>query len=242
MRRIYILTILTVFLSCGDEELSFNEVVLGIFPRPGETFLVADGVDERRYTMVFNSDAKIENIKASGEVTNGVFSDNDMDTFTLKPFKDSNNQIVAIFTIRSTTVNKTVELVFNVNDYFIKENIRSDPSLPDRIQITPNALTVRNSFASEITVEANLLNERNRKVSQGVKVKVFDELTNGTPVNGRFRNAQLTLNEESKVSFSYSPGEITPNQDIILRLEAYNLNDESLGVEEEIKIFVLPNQ
>tara|TARA_E500000318_G_C3566436_1_gene215836 strand:- start:446 stop:1174 length:729 start_codon:yes stop_codon:yes gene_type:complete len=242
MRRILFLTLITIFWSCGDENLSFNEVVLDIFPKPRKTSLIADGVDERRYSMVFNSDAKIENIKVSGEVANGVFSDNEQDTFTLKPFKDSNDQIVAFFTVRSTTVNKKIELVFKVNDYFLKESIESEPSLPERIQIIPSALTVRNTFASEITIQANLLNERNRKVSQGIKVKVSDELADGTPVNGRFRNSQLTSDEESKVSFSYSPGEITPNQDIILRLEAYNVNDDPLGIEEEIRIFVLPNQ
>ena len=239
MKRI-LLMFVVVFLSCGEEDFSFNEVLLEIQPKPGEVSLIADGVDERRFRMIFNPEATIANIKATAEVTNGIFSDNRENMLTLEPFKDADDRIVAFFSVKSTTVNKTVELVFNINDFFVKENIRSVASVPERIQIIPSAFTVQNTLASEITIEANLLNERNRKVSQGIKIKVFDELSDGSTVHGRFRNEQLTSNEESKISFSYSPGEVTPNQDIILRLEAFDTNDVSLGVQEEVKIFVLP--
>ncbi|WP_299681407.1 hypothetical protein [uncultured Tenacibaculum sp.] len=105
------------------------------------------------------------------------------------------------------------------------------------ISILKSANSAEVNYIGEVKFEGILVNSKGNKVSQGVKDRFKDFLSDGSMAGGAFRSEFLTSNMESKVSVVYSPGVISPNQFITIVVEVLDENSNPIGISSSTQIF-----
>lgn len=241
MKKLLLLSFLTTLLSCSnDEPTNFDDLVSDVILTGVQNF-IADGSSKIQGEINFNPDASITDIDAKIILTNATFENSTESTLSLTPEILPNGRVRAEFTIVSTTRAGDYSIEVNINQYRRKFNLEAGVSSPEAISLTKSANSVEVNFVGEVTFEGTLKNFENRKVSQGVKVRFSDFLSNGNPAEGIYRAESLISNSDSKVSVVYSPGVITPNQFITIIVEILDENNNSIGISSSTEIFGLNN-
>lgn len=236
----YVLLIIVILgllcLSCEKQEVRFRDLVSKV--KFEKNALIADGVDSMRVTVDFDPEAVLENISASAVLSNGVFLKTKTNTITITPQRFSNNVIRADFMIKSNTKFRPYVLDLNVNQFIRRDSIESIRSVASQIALTISPFSAFNSFRSEISLEVSLKNENGQKVSEGTQVQFLDYLEDGTSAGGRFRIINGSSNLESKVQAVYSPGIVTPNQNVIIEAQVLDADGVVTSISDKKEVFI----
>lgn len=230
-------TILLILTSCTTEVVFEDLATIEI----DKDQLIANGTDTAVLTITFNEEASIENIKAKAEIKNGIFSSSGNTKIDITPVRQPEGGIVAAVDVKSTTTFSDIIVTVNINEYELTQEIESVRSYPKKVQLSASAFSVSNNFGSEITFTANLTNENGRKVSSGIKVKFDDMYDDGNDVNGIFREESLTTGAESNVSAIYTPGVISPEVNINIRVIVLDDEGNETDINDVIQVFVNDN-
>lgn len=126
----------------------------------------------------------------------------------------------------------------NIQNYILSDSFTSQPSVPAKITLTPSAFVVKANYGSEINLSAILKNSIGNNVSTGMKVVFQDFYANGLPVSGQFRALKDTTDITSSVSATYTPGAISPNQQITIRCSYVDKTGKITGTNDACLINV----
>ncbi|MGJ8665170.1 MAG: hypothetical protein ACSHW7_02290 [Patiriisocius sp.] len=240
MNKLYIVFFVVIsLLSCLPEEVQFDDLVESIsFPQAGK--FIADGESSIKVEVRFKEDVDISDIKAVAIVDPIYMShaDSEDEEYTLEPEVFGNGRVRSEFTVISTTRAGKFNIRFDVNQFQRIYPLESFISIPHSIIISKSSNSVQSGFIGEVTIEGLILNEFGRKASQGVKVKFTDVLSDGSPAGGIFRAENLVSNSDSKVSTIYSPGIISEDQFITIKVEVLDNNGNLTGINNSTEIFV----
>lgn len=235
MARDFIILILSlIFFSC-EKEVLLTDIITEVVVSPSE--LTANGSDIANIKVVFNEDADLNKAIINCNINNGVIVESDKKSHTINAVQNLNDSIFAEFNILSSTNPTDIVINIKVDKYKEVLTIPVKLSQPHSIKLKADAFSVKRAYEGEINLEAYIANINNKKVSDGVKVAFFDYHLNNTPVDGSFRETHLT-SIDSKVSAIYSPGLVDSGQYIILKADILNENDQSIGINDSILIYV----
>lgn len=231
------LVMIVFVFGCSTESIQFND--LAIVTKNKEA-IKADGFDTAVFSLKFNAESDIELINAKAQIINGRFIDSDSNELKIQPVKDPDGIIRANIGVISTTIVDSLKVVFNVNEFKFLSKLSSIKSVPATINLQASAFSVANSFDSEIVVTGTILNSEGKKASNGYRVIINDTFENGMVVNGLFRETSLVTNN-GQVSFIYSPGPVNPDQFINLTVTILDERGSTIGVTNQIKIYITNN-
>ncbi|MGV6832520.1 MAG: hypothetical protein ACWA5P_13280 [bacterium] len=234
MKKIIAIILVATILSCTEDRLNFIDL-LSI--DQSRDFIIADGSDTVTYILNFNRDAELSLIDAKATVTNGVFEDNNEDELDIEPIRDINDNIEARVVVKSTTAPSDVVVEFNINEFITKDSLTAVISEPATINLQASAFNVDNNFDSEISFTGNLRNENGAKVSNGFSVRFEDSFSDGSPVNGSYREEALSTSN-GQVSTIYSPGPIAPDQFINMKVIVLDENGNDTAITAELEIYI----
>ena len=218
MIRYIILALFVCILNvnCGDlsEEISSSDLIDSV--RFIEESLVADGISSGELRITLNEDANPALAVVNCTLSNGLFVSNQDSVIQLTASR-MENEIVATTRIRSTGNINDITINVAVNGFDHEEVIVPvEPSMARSLMLSANSFTVRRGFTTFINVVGVLRADGNRNVSIGHRVEIGELLSDSMTISGRFMNERLTSNNVSQVSFSYSPGLVDANQDLLL--------------------------
>lgn len=235
MKKLSKALVMIVFvIACSTETVQFND--LAIVTKNKEA-IKADGFDTAIFIVTFNTESDIKLINAQAQIVNGRFVDSDSNELKIQPIKDPDGIIVARIGVISTTIVDSLKVIFNVNEFKTISKLSSIKSVPATIDLQASAFSVANSFDSEIEVTGTISNSEGKKASDGYRVIINDTFENGMAVNGLFRETSLVTNN-GQVSFIYSPGPVNPDQFINLTVTILDEGGSTIGVANQIKIYV----
>lgn len=240
------LVLSTLLLACSaDDMITFRDIAsLSIDTADVEAF-IADGKSKLLMRLVFNEDAKLEDIVAKASITNASFENKTEKEITLTPKirmgRNSRAQIVAETSIISTTKADSVFVEFNVNNYILRFPFLSKKSEPAAIKLTKSKTSIESNYRGEVTITGLLSNIEGGKVSQGTKVVYSDFLESGEPAGGLFRAQEFSSNLNSQVSAIYSAGAIQSEQFVTIKAEVIDQDNNPIGIESTIEVFVISN-
>lgn len=227
-----------VLLSCTDE-VEFND--LAVVTLNIESWIANDS-DTAIFTVKFNDDTVLDKITANVTITNGSFTENELQELSFKPKRTPENTIESQIIVKSSTTDSNSNIVFNINEYKQEFTINSTVSSPDKISLTASSFAVQNDFGSEITLTGTLKNSKDKLASKGISVDLEDVFINGELVNGRYRSESLISNSKSQISAVYTVGNITPNQDVFIIASVLDENGIKTQIKDSVQIFVKPKE
>lgn len=241
MRRLF-LTYLLLLFSCTKQKIITADVVSSLKMSPST--VPADGTSLISVTVFINKDADADKRKLVFETSAGMFSNNTR-TITLEALLE-NGQLVARTTIKAPSspgivvVTVQPEIRSSYNDFIVKDSVTATPSLPASIKVEASTFGVRTDYLGEAQITGTLKNANNNNVSTGVKILYEDYFPGGAPVNGRFRALQVVSDENSKVSTAYSPGHLTPGQNIYVRYTVLDSAGNRTPIKDSVLLTVIP--
>jgi hypothetical protein len=232
----------SLWVSCGDENIETSKVITLKTP----AYVIGDGTSTHtiRATLDPKTDKTLR--KIIFRTTHGSFAEAPA-TEPKKVIVDAkmyNEELFAEVTWKVPASTGYVEISVEpgADDlgglYVVKNIVDVDTSAVSSIALNANAFSVFNNFNSEVTLTGVLTNEFNKGVSSGTKVLLEDYYASGEPVNGRFRNSQLSSNSGSLVSAIYSPGPIVPDQDIFLTATVLSQEGIKTSISSTIRLYV----
>lgn len=231
------LVVIILLYACSTESVRFNNLAT---ITKNKDAIKADGFDTAIFTVKFNVDSDINLIKANAHIINGRFLDSDSNELEIQPSKDPDGIIRANIGVISTTIDDSLKVIFNINEFKTTSKLSSINSVPSTIKLKASAFSVANSFESEIEINGELLNSEGKKASNGYQVIINDSFEDGSAVNGLFREASLVSNN-GQISFIYSPGPVNPDQFISLRATILDEGGSTIGATNQIQIYITNN-
>ncbi len=219
MKILYtLLSVVTLFFFGCTKEVDVTEYIKDVVVTP--TTVRADGTTIIEIKVVLNPYLDKRAIQFNAD--KGAFQNSDKpNTITVTAEKVSDT-LVAVARLRapSTTGTITISVQPDITDlegkFIVQRMVTVETSDAVSIEVTANAFSVHNNFDGEIEVNGLLKNSNGNGVVKGVTVTIEDQDLNFNPLEGQFRNTNLTSSNDSRVSTLYTPGQIAPNQFIYL--------------------------
>lgn len=243
MRYSIILISAVMFLSSCEETIVVTDLIREL--RASDMIFEADGSSIIEVTAVLNKDADndkrtVEFVTSSGSFKDGVNGKIQQKAELINGELIAKVILIAPMQPGEIKVNAQV-LLNDLRDEYVSElTITATTSSPDKIDLSADGFSVLNNFQSEIELTGVLLNGT-KKVSLETVVTLKDYFEDGTAVNGSFRNEMLESDINSKVRATYSPGQVTPDQFIIIQATVLDTNGNPTLLQDEIKIYVRSN-
>ena len=246
MRKIMAIALILTFASCDEEDVINPEDIIITF-EPDKQSILADGSSTVAIRAILDpkGDKTLRTIYF--ETDRGIFSESEKNSIVKKAEVNLDDEVEAkVVLIAPTTpgdleIRAQVELEDQTDRYISRIILDVDSSLSASIELTADAFSVENNFASEITLTGVLKNIDGNKVSEGVSVVFTDRDANDAPIGGRFRSENLTTGSDSKISAIYSPGNIGSGQFITLEVTILDINGNPSGMSDALSIYVRPN-
>ena len=181
----------------------------------------ADGTTIVTITSVVNANADSARRSVVFTASSGSFVGGTDSTFTTTAIFQ-NQQLVAHAQFKaplspgSIVIKARMNLLNEKKDYTQIDSIKAVASVPAKISLSASSFAVKVNFGSEVTITGLLSNAQANMVSLGNAVVFADRYADHSPVNGSYRQAQLTSNALSSVSVIYSPGNVPVGKGIWL--------------------------
>lgn len=200
-----ILVLAIAFASCEDD-VETKDAIRGF--NASATEFPADGQSTVKLSAVLSDDSSADRRSVIFSTSSGTFS-NGTKSITVKAEFD-NGQMVSKADLKSSTtpeqITVTVKPEFDspLEEFSLRRIITSTPSVPKTIRLTPSASGIASNHVTEVKLIGILKNDKQKFVSRGYKVRFDQEFSDGTTVNGYFRDMQDTTTDSSRVSTYYS--------------------------------------
>ncbi|MRG47449.1 hypothetical protein GFS24_20175 [Chitinophaga sp. SYP-B3965] len=210
MKLKYILPFLLVLVAGCQKDLLTTDFIRQL--NVPDQDIPADGTTIITITAELNPDAIASARNVIFKTSKGSFIDGKDGAITKKAEFENEKLIARVQFKAPTSIGKIIiqaeiDMPEEKRDYIVSDSITAIPSQPDKLQLFASAFGVMINFGNEITVSGTLENKEGGGVSSGNKILLEDfYVDNGTPVNGRFRDAKLSTSGTSQVSAIYSPG------------------------------------
>jgi hypothetical protein len=199
------IAMLLVLISCS-KDVTTEDVLTNL--TVSAATIPADASSSVKLSVTLPNDSSTDRRSVIYTCTSGTF-ENGAKTYTAKAAFE-NGVLVAKAVLKSTTKPETIEVSASpefdspIGDFMLGTSIVTLPSVPATIQLSPSALGLASNHLNEVKLTALLRNTDNKFVSQGYTVKFTDEMLNGDPASGGFREQYLTTTDSAKVSAYYS--------------------------------------
>ncbi len=241
MKQNLLLATLTIsILASCRESVTTDDLIIDL--KTPDT-LEADGGTTVNFSVDLNNDLDIRNVLF--KVDKGSFPDNkDSDSIVVVAEKiDKQLKAIAQFKAPASegTINVSAEVVIpdRKGEFVKSRSITATRSVVKTIDLTANSFSVYNNFDGEITLTGKLSNSNHKGVSIGNKVKLEDVSSGYQPLNGSFRNTNLSSDASSQVSAIYSPGWINPDQSIFIIMTVLDNSGMKTSIADTLKIAVI---
>jgi hypothetical protein len=202
----YTLFLLIVLAACGKERATVAEVFYPIVL--GDSTIAADGQSTVSVSVRLSDEAAADRKTVVFSTTGGSFTVSGNSKQTVKA-EFENGQVIARAVLRAPfrpgVIDISVQPEFDspVQEYVVKASVTALRSLPASIKLEPSALGIASNFTGEVRLVGSVKNSAGKNVSSDVEVVFDNELQNGAPANGRFREARMVTGDSSKVSAWY---------------------------------------
>ncbi len=230
--------------SCKKKPVSIDKVIESLKITPQQ--IDADGTSIAVIEVEINPKADATKRTVIFSATSGNFENGTNSTISEKA-KFENNKLIARVRYKATSKSGSVIITAKMDlpeqptDYQKSDSLRLNDSKPDTIFLKASALGVMINFGNEITITGVLQNIKRKNVSAEKTVEIDDYYENGLPVNGSFREKQLTTTNNSTISFIYSPGFVQVNKKIWLKATLINEDGSPSKIKDSILIHTIQN-
>lgn len=241
-KSIYILLMLIIAFGCKKEESISLDDVISIHTTKDS--VLADGTTIIELTAYINNNASDSKRDVLFSTGSGQFKSNNSNEVTVKSSKlngifSATAKLIAPSTLGDFYVFAQPAVDGIKGQYVASKAIIVSSSQVACIILSTNSFGVRNNFNGEIKLSGQLQNSFGNGVTDGVKVILEDFYEDSTPVGGIFKNKALT-STNSVISAKYSPGIISPNQFIYIRVSVLKENGDTTNITSTIKIYIKP--
>ncbi len=240
--NIRIILSVSIFLfSCNDEEVAIGDVI-NINAKVKE--INADGTATTLITCSIPIKAKADKRTIIVKTTYGTFEDITSDQRVKKVSiiadKEEENRLVATTEYTSSLDAGDAIIYATIEGFTDSTIVKQKLVTATAITLATDDLGVAVNFIEEINLTGTLVSESSGKVSKGNKVKFVDTFIDGSPVGGTFRKIQSSSDNNSQVTATYSPGEVTPGQYIYLSAIILNEQGNETAIKDQVKIYLKP--
>lgn len=235
----------TLIISCKKETITAGNIFNSL---ESDTHnIIADGTSTVEITAKLNKlgDKSLRTIDFETDM--GVFIETGNNKITRKAETNTSDEIeVKVILLAPTTPGKiTVSAQVEVEDlkdrYIQTTSLEATRSVAANLALRTNGFSVQNNFGSELRIEGVLTNSDGNKVSNGVKVRVYDTDEANNLLSGSFRDASLTSGTDSQISAIYSPGMIAADQFIYLKAVVLDENEQPVDIKDSVKVYIRTN-
>lgn len=235
----FILLLCMIVLGC-KKTIETHDIIRDV--QVNSTDIMADGSTVVTITAILNEDLNKRSIMF--ETDNGSFVDSPAGNSINVTATKLNDVLTAVAKLKAPSSSGTINIRVQPNildaegKYVVKKTINVSSSEPAKIVLAANSFSVYNNFDGEIELTGTLTNSKGNGVSKGRKVVIEDYDNNFNRISGVFRNQNLTTKTDSKVSVTYSPGQLVPNQYINLVASVLNEAGNKTAISDTVKVFI----
>ena len=209
MKKYISFILATIILSgCKVDKIKLDQVINKLVISDKKP--LADGGTIVDISVELNGEADPDKRNVVFKSTGGTFLVTNESSITQKAVYE-NQALIARVKLKippspgTITITALPEIRSVYQDYILTDSLKSSPSLPSSIAITPSSFSVFTGFAGEIQITGLLKNGGNN-VSTNSKVIFEDYDLNRNPIHGRYRLKKDKSDASSTVSTMYSPG------------------------------------
>ncbi|MCX2451404.1 hypothetical protein OQX61_08985 [Pedobacter sp. PLR] len=245
MKNLSVLVLLLLlFNSCKKEKVISTDLIRSL--KVSATEVPADGSSTLYVTAEINEDSDPDRRIVVFTSNNGSFGEKGDSTISQKAIFEgekliSRVQFKAPISTGTITIKARVDLSNEKRDFTKMVSVQALSSIPDKLTLTASSFSVMVKYGNEISIIGQLVNNSNKFVSKGNKVIFSDSYEDGTPVNGFYRQLQLSSNASSNVSATYTPGEIGVGKRIWLKCHLLDENGRNTTIKDSILIHTISN-
>jgi hypothetical protein len=242
MKKLITIILLTWAISgCQDEIVKTKEVLTDMTVSP-ET-ISGSGQSSAIITVLLSDDASADRRNVKFRSSAGTFDSTGKSEAVVKA-EYVEGKLTATAKLAGpnfpTKITITAEPEFNspVKEYSITREIDVTPSLANTISLNPSRMGLASNFRNEVLLKATILNQEGKWVSSGTPVIFRDELPDGTPAQGRFRDVVRLSNDSSYTSSVYSAGPLPVGTNVSIIAAVVDTNGNETMISDTILLTI----